>query len=839
MRALAVAVLVAGAATTATAGSDLPRRAGMYAGQGGQPPSALATVSSDVDVAVHGAIVEVSVAQTFRNDTDRVTEATYIFPLPADAAVSAMAMTLGTRTIHAAVASRGDARKRYEDAVAAGVGAGVLEQERPDVFTQTVSAIPAHGTVAVTLRYDTIARFADGKWTLALPLVVAPRYVPGTASGKPTTGTGARPDTDRAPDASRVTPGSGPGAGGPTRVALHFADAVDDVASPSHALAAQAGGYALTDPHSDHDAIVRWRAHDVARGWAETDGDGGYAAVVVEAPAAKPRAATAHLDITLVLDRSAASLGDADALGHPLVRALADALGARDGLAVAGSDRVARQAPAAALAELERDWTRTAGAFDLTAVLRDLRRDRTGAVVLITGGLVADDAAAIAAATAVGAPIHVIGVGSAPNRALLAAIATASGGTVRFAAPDDDLPAIARDVLADAATVPPALTVNWGALAASDVVPALLPRLGAGQARIVVARVDRARRANARAAGEVFAIEQLAAEPAAAGATSALGPLARRWARDRLDEQLAAAHPDAKAIEAFALRFGLVSPYTAMVAIGDDVVVTGGVKHTVSVPVSVPAGMRWQEVERQDRVEHDGKDVVDEDTEEAKPKREQRAQDQPAPAKNRRHGDDDSNASDDGDDAGVNADFTRKQKGKPDSTKGKADADSSRADATGAPAAQPVAVEATGQDVEELAAVSSVTTRRFGIDVALGGGVVDHGGAVDALGTLAVGYTRALTARTALEVDGALWLAGSDVQGQLVVGAERALPHVEVSGGVGLHLGGGIGPALDLALHVPFLRHFAVVLRYDGALLRDRDKTDGDSAATLGIEWRW
>src|ERR1700733_2377888 len=157
-----VALVALAATTVASAGADLPRHAGMYPQQG----SGLAMVSSDVDVTVHGAIVEVSVAQTFRNDTDRVTEATYIFPLPADAAVSAMAITIGTRTIHAAIATRGDARKRYEDAVAAGVGAGVLEQERPDVFTQTVSAIPAHGTVAVALRYDTTARFADARWTL-------------------------------------------------------------------------------------------------------------------------------------------------------------------------------------------------------------------------------------------------------------------------------------------------------------------------------------------------------------------------------------------------------------------------------------------------------------------------------------------------------------------------------------------------------------------------------------------------------------------------------------------------------------------------------------------------
>jgi len=45
------------------------------------------------------------------------------------------------------LALRKDALRRYEEAVSAGLGAGLLDQERPDVFTQTVSAIPAHGTI--------------------------------------------------------------------------------------------------------------------------------------------------------------------------------------------------------------------------------------------------------------------------------------------------------------------------------------------------------------------------------------------------------------------------------------------------------------------------------------------------------------------------------------------------------------------------------------------------------------------------------------------------------------------------------------------------------------------
>jgi Ca-activated chloride channel family protein len=202
--------------------SELPNRIGLYPSAG----PALPMLDSKLDVMVRGPIVEVVVTQRFQNRTDHPTEATYVFPLPVDAAVSAMAIRSGNRTIRASIEKRDDAQRRYEAAVAAGVAAGLLDQERPDVFTQTVATIPAKGYVEVSLRFDTLARYQDGTWELVLPLVVAPRYVPGAATNRPTTGTGRAPDTDRAPDASRVTPGGAPGAGGPTTRRLRIRGAI-------------------------------------------------------------------------------------------------------------------------------------------------------------------------------------------------------------------------------------------------------------------------------------------------------------------------------------------------------------------------------------------------------------------------------------------------------------------------------------------------------------------------------------------------------------------------------------------------------------------------------------
>ncbi|HLL20600.1 MAG TPA: VIT domain-containing protein, partial [Kofleriaceae bacterium] len=160
---------------------ELPRQAGMYQASG-QP---LPMVDSSIAVTVRGPLVEVIVTQRFTNRTDHATEATYIFPLPADAAVSAMWIRTGAKTIRAKIAPREEAQQRYEEAVRAGVVAAVLDQERTDIFTQTVAGIAPKSTVEVTLRYDALAHFYDGAWALALPMVVAPRYVAGTATARP------------------------------------------------------------------------------------------------------------------------------------------------------------------------------------------------------------------------------------------------------------------------------------------------------------------------------------------------------------------------------------------------------------------------------------------------------------------------------------------------------------------------------------------------------------------------------------------------------------------------------------------------------------------------------
>ncbi|MGE0400699.1 MAG: VIT domain-containing protein [Kofleriaceae bacterium] len=856
--ALAVCLL---ATTAHAAGAGQWRSLGMYptTSTASGPAAPMPMVESKVDIVVRGAIVEAVVTQAFVNKSDRATEATYIFPLPHDAAVSAMSIKIGTKTIKAAIEKRADAQRRYEAAVRAGVMAATTEQERSDVFTQTVAAVPPKGRVEIVLRFDATASFADGSWSLVLPMVVAPRFVPGTASGRGTTGSGRSPDTDRAPDASRITPGASPGGGGATSVAIAFADPVSDVTSPTHDVkVAKTGGYAFVDKVTDHDAVIRWKSPSAAVGWIEPTRDGGFAAVVVQAPSAPAKRGA--LRAMFVLDRAATMKGDATVTAQPFVRTWFGKLRSDDRVALHGASTRA-WTPADTLRAIETVWRQPGAAFDLTRTLQSVKPEGAP-LVLITDGLVADDAAVLAAAKKLGVPIHVVGVGAAPARGLLVRIAGVTGGTVRFVLPADDLAIAAAQLAADLATPPAPLAVNWGTLSVTEVVPASLPRLGAGQATIVVAKVRRTHAAtptaNIRVSGELFAIETLAPTKPLAGAITPAGPLARRWAKLRLDDLLVG-NENVSAVTAHALAYGLVSPYTTLVAIGDDVVIEGGVKHSVAVPVSVPAGMHWSEVKQETTpapqteldanvAKNDGTKVTGVDKATKAP-----VEKKPATRPARPSGGATVTTEAEEDEGGRNFDADAgeasraKKKSSDDGDEGEYEdepASGSVDVATSAPAPAADVEPMFGRSLSEGVVMESRASRR-GYRFALfgGGGIAIQGSQRAPLFSLGLRFDAGRGANLVgfeTMLFGVGLDDGLDPQGRFQLAYSRLgvlAPFIEVGAGVGAHFGAGVGPAWSLSMRLRVTPRLGGYVRYDGArLLQENNRGQTQTTTTLGVE---
>src|SRR5688500_12777668 len=74
----------------------------------------------EIHAAVTGLASTVEVSQGFRNPYDVPLEATYVFPLPDRAAVTAMRMEAADRVIDGVLKERGAAREAYDTAIAAG-----------------------------------------------------------------------------------------------------------------------------------------------------------------------------------------------------------------------------------------------------------------------------------------------------------------------------------------------------------------------------------------------------------------------------------------------------------------------------------------------------------------------------------------------------------------------------------------------------------------------------------------------------------------------------------------------------------------------------------------------
>jgi len=177
----------------------------------GGPGLPAPTVSTHISTTISGLIARTTVSQTFHNPGSEWAEGIYVFPLPDHAAVDHLRMRIGERVIEGIIQERAEAKNIYEQAKRKGQRASLLEQERPNVFTASVANLAPGEPVIVDIEYQGTVQYDQGRFSLRFPLVVGPRYIPGTPLSPPeeqapANGLGWAGNTDQVPDASRITP---------------------------------------------------------------------------------------------------------------------------------------------------------------------------------------------------------------------------------------------------------------------------------------------------------------------------------------------------------------------------------------------------------------------------------------------------------------------------------------------------------------------------------------------------------------------------------------------------------------------------------------------------------
>lgn len=137
---------------------------------------------TDVHAEVSGCLLRVTVKQIYANPYSDKIETVYTFPLSHKAAVDRMTMTIGSRVVQGEVKERELARKIYEAARDAGRIASLLEQQRPNIFTQSVANIEPRAEIVIEISYVELLEPVNGQYSFVFPTTVGPRYIPGGGS---------------------------------------------------------------------------------------------------------------------------------------------------------------------------------------------------------------------------------------------------------------------------------------------------------------------------------------------------------------------------------------------------------------------------------------------------------------------------------------------------------------------------------------------------------------------------------------------------------------------------------------------------------------------------------
>ena len=572
-----------------------------------------------VAIEVTAFVARATIEQVFANPFADPVEAVYTFPLGDRAAVDDFELQVGERSIRGEIKPREEARADYEQARAAGYQAALLEQERPNVFTQSVANLEPGKAITVRLRTVWTLAYERGSYRLTFPLVVGPRYIPRGSVA----------------DATRITPpvlpkGTRSGHDVEISVTIDAGVPLSNLESPSHKTVVMKTGargatvaLAAGDAIPNKDFLLRWSvsSEKPAVGLlAHRDGLDGFFTLLVQPKGAVGRDEAMPKEITFVVDTSGSMRGvPLDASKRLAARAL-QALGPRDTfnlIRFAGDNTVFSNDPLPndgsgiekAIAWL--NMQQGGGGTELLPALQaafarpaDPRRLRV--VVFLTDGFVGNDQQILAAIGKVigDARIYTVGIGSSVNHHLLDRMADLGRGAYVFVRPDESADD-ALEAFRSWVTLPYVtdLAIDWGSLPIADLSPERLRDLGSGQTLTVIGRYLTAAEGNVvvrgKLGGRYFEQTLRVVLPEVEPRNEALSSL---WARGRIEELLR--DPDSPATDAvkaevtsLAISYRLMSPYTSFVAVDESVVVNAnGESRTVRQALPLPEGVSYDAI---------------------------------------------------------------------------------------------------------------------------------------------------------------------------------------------------------------------------------------------------
>lgn len=606
------------AASATAPATELGAGALMFEGTSARVPAPL--LATDVAIDVSGPIARTKLTQHFENPSDGWVEGVYLFPLPEGAAVDTLKVRVGDKFIEGQIQERAQARRTYEAAKAEGKKAGLIEQERPNVFRSSVANIGPRETIVVQIEYQEMPRYADGHYSLRFPMVVAPRYNPESSATvlAPPSGAAPTPVLEAASSGAPHNPLK-------LHVNLHAGFDIAEIKSSYHRVKVTKRTPRESEIDlagavpADRDFELRWEARKgmepTASLFRERIGGDDYLLALIMPPAApvapRPREAI------FVIDNSG-SMG-----GESMRQAKAGLDLALAGLRTSDTFNVIRfddsmtelfPAPVAATSEHVAKARKYVASLEasggtemlpaLKAALRHtggpLQEGRVREVIFLTDGAVGNEDEMFAEiGTSLGATrLFPVGIGSAPNSFFMARAARLGRGSFTFIGDTKEVTARVATLLRKIDS--PVMTDLVAELPGAEVWPSPVPDVFAGEPVVVTAKMS-APHAKLNLRGELGGRAwNSVLDPDAATSGTGIGKMWARGKIESLDDQVYTGvskdKVDAEVLKV-ALGFHLVSRLTSLVAVENVVARPAGTPvHTQQVALNMPAGWDFNKV---------------------------------------------------------------------------------------------------------------------------------------------------------------------------------------------------------------------------------------------------
>jgi Ca-activated chloride channel homolog len=587
---------------------------------------------TDVFAEISGYIAHVTVKQKFINPLESRIEAVYTFPLDDNAAVNSMSIKHGKHDIKGSIKSREEARKIYEKAVTAGRTAALLEQERSNVFTQSVANIEPGNTVEVTLTYVTLLPYESGEMSFVFPTVVGPRF---NANGLTKVPNGSEPMmTTLIQDSMRITPPVvAPRRSGhdiSIKVTINSGALIDKIESKLHAISVkhlthQQSEITLTNLESipNRDFVLNWRVAGSSLSSSYLthckNGDG-YVTFMLMPPNRVTPAQIAPRELIFVVDCSGSQQGEPIEKAKETMLYILDRVNEDDAIQIIGfSDSTISafekpvQANAKTISKAKKfihDLNAEGGTFMASAIKQvcsvPADKHRLRIVSFMTDGFVGDDREILELVKKYRGTSRwfPFGTGDSVNRFLIDGIARDGGGEAAYALSSETAEKIAKS-FCDKISAPVLTDVKLGfkGLKVKEIYPDVPSDVWSDRPQYFIARYSGASshvgsvKLTGYAGGKLHEQTIKVSLPKIQIENAAIATI---WARKKIEKlsvddygPLSVSSECSKqkdVITKLGLKYGILTDYTSFVAVDETTRINNGKSTKVRVPVELPSG---------------------------------------------------------------------------------------------------------------------------------------------------------------------------------------------------------------------------------------------------------